>query len=346
MNLEVGEHIIDPSIVLSDYEISGVLIVKKRKFDVVDEQEEVHAQEQEAVVVESEVSSEATEEYNSESDIEKELDINNEEEEEEVEIVGVNVPPLKNVAVPHKAISGTYRKVKPDNEFFRVIADQLYGDERWCLVIRHFCYHYLQLKFPKMCFLRKFAFNEEVYNYELECDALSNAYHLQIVVLNTSREIIQRFGDETWNSIYVIAKKNGRYSSIVTSCSVPISDVFTTEYKAGCFENYILQTKGVDIVLPHTINYTEEVGKCVTLKNESEAVILDSIFATRNMLPLKLNNKKNSSYFYYKLRLQDGTERWYSLKKIKESDNPSNMQFISKRGRKVMFTNFYRPQAI
>jgi hypothetical protein len=148
MNLEVGEHISDPSIVLSDYEISGVLIVKKRKFDVVDEQEEVHAQEQEAVVVESEVSSEATEEYNSESDIEKELDINN--EEEEVEIVGVNVPPLKNVAVPHKAISGTYRKVKPDNEFFRVIADQLYGDERWCLVIRHFCYHYLQLKFPKM----------------------------------------------------------------------------------------------------------------------------------------------------------------------------------------------------
>lgn len=345
MDLEAGKHIIDPAIVLSDYEISGVLIVKKRKFDVVENEEEEVEEVIEVETPEAEETPEAFEAQapEADSDIEKELDIAS--EDDEVEIVGVNVP-HRNDAKPYKAISGTYKKVKSDNEFFRVIADQLYADERWCLVIRHFCYHYLQLKFPKMCFLRKFAFDEEVYNCELECDALSNAYHLQIVVLNTSRQIIQRYGDETWNSIYVIAKKNGRYSSIVTSCSVPISDIFTTEYKAGCFENYTLQVKGVDIVLPHTINYTEEVGKCVTLKNETEAVILDSIFATRNMLPLKLNNKKNSSYFYYKLRLQDGSERWYSLKKIKESDNVSNMQFISKSGRKVINTNFYRPQAI
>lgn len=325
-----------------DYEISGTvnLVIKKRKLNEVDV--EVTATEKETAAAE-----ETETEDDADSDIEKELDIQlscsssssletilpEAQEEEEP------TPP----ALPQEFITGTIKKVKQDNTFFRSIADQIYSDERWCLVIRHFCYYYLQNRFPTFCFLRKFAFDEENYNYDMECDGLSKLYHLQIIVVNSGKQVIKRYGEESWNCIYIVSKKNGSFSSITSSKINPVSDVFTEKYDPGCFENYILDSFGLDVVLPHSVYYPETQGKLVVLKDGTEAVVIDSIYATRNMLPLKLNNKKNnSSFFYYKLRLANGTERWYSIKKVTESAN-SSIQFISRTGRKVMNTNFYRP---
>lgn len=335
---ETKSNTYDFDINIPGYDVNGSMrILKKENIDEVESIEPPTDDENYAVDIDSE-----------ETDIEKELLSQEEspavvppEEEEEVEEVKEEEDGKQGKQEP---IPGTVIKVKQDNSFFRSIADQIYDDERWCMMIRHFCYLNLQKKYTTFCFLRKFAFDEEVFNCDLECLTLSNIYHLQIIILNTKKEIVKRYGDNTWNAIFIIAKKNGTYNSINTFCSNPISDIFTTDYEPGCYENHILKTLNIDVVLPNNCQYSENTGLNVTLKEDgAEAIIVDSIYATRNMLPDKKDsNKKRSSFFYYKLRFIDGTEKWCSKKKV-EVNNNKTAHFISRTGRKVIPTNFYKP---
>lgn len=321
LRMDLEPDTFDFDINVPGFQVNGSLIIEKVEGGVKDKEDDVHN-----IEVEDDT-----------SDIERDIGTEDDTSDIEKELLDDEKNDLK------ETIPGTVVRVKQDNSFFRSIADQIYEDERWCLVIRHVCYHYLQNKFESTCFLRKFAFDEEVLNCDLECGALSTIYHLKIVILNSKREVIECFGDATWNPIYIIKKKNGIYNSLNTDWCVPVSDVFTTEYRPGCFENHVLRSLNIDVVLPHTTEYPENNGANAKLiEDGSEAIIMDSIYATRNMLPIK-SSKKKTSTFYYKLRFIDGTERWYSRRKV-EINTQRSINFISKKGRKSIPTDFYRPQ--
>jgi hypothetical protein len=232
------------------------------------------------------------------------------------------------------------------NCLFRSLADQIYGDEMYHLLLRHSCYHYLK-DHPDLGYdlgysesdiatiiEKGFLFGE--WAGDIETKIISEIYHFRIETIDkTTKSVIQHFGKLNWATLRVVfSTTENHYDSYIaiSNTGTNFSDVFDESHfdAPGSFENdlfpedclphcerMILTSRLVNLhdiyeITPKSLGLFNFTGKY-------ESSIIDTVFANRDMV---MKNKETVHFpsddlqgdkIYYKLQVEDCDVIWCSL---------------------------------
>jgi hypothetical protein len=232
------------------------------------------------------------------------------------------------------------------NCFFRSLADQIYGDEMYHLLIRQVCYYFWK-KHPELGYCEietnKILKDDRCFEFgrwggEDEAKIISEIYHFRIETIDKDTKAVKQIvGQDNWATLKVIYTPE-HYDSFVSNSSGNFSDKFTQFHynNPGSFENEIFQKEGICVKLPE-INRNQYSSVFLQgmprfkvnpkafgekFRGNYIATVEDTAFGSWNIIScgkdfLRFHGKRllGDDYIdsiYYKLRFEDGDVAWCS----------------------------------
>lgn len=219
------------------------------------------------------------------------------------------------------------------NCLFRSLADQIYGDQSYHLLLRYVCYLYLK-KHPEVGFEESETqkslsdgFKFGTLAGDLETKIISMIYHFRIETIDKKDgSILQPWGNMEWATLRVLYSENHYDSCIPVSDKVRnFSDVFGRFHWLcpGKFENAFLKKEGIPTRLPQWSRIEYSLKKFYLINPKSfglvglaepgkkcRATVIDTAFAFSEMLTdaenfalVRQDNRRDT--IYYKLLCKD-----------------------------------------
>jgi hypothetical protein len=220
-----------------------------------------------------------------------------------------------------------YYTMKDGNCLFRSLAVQIYGDEKFHLLLRFTCYNHLSkhtdLGFDKEETLERIknGYKWGEWAGDIETKIISEIYHFKIVTIDAKdKSIKQIFGQDDWMPLFVLYDEN-HYDSYLARQTPSLSDVFYKRHydNPGTFED-----------IPATDDALDDVNKLYkingTFWGEKKTkfyvgTIEDVVFANSDMMTTAIDEnetqvffkkRKDDSTLFYKLRFDDDDVAWFS----------------------------------
>lgn len=228
--------------------------------------------------------------------------------------------------------------MKDGNCLFRSLAVQIYGDEKFHLLLRFTCYNHLSkhmdLGFDKKETLERIknGYNWGEWAGDIETKIISEIYHFKIVTIDAKdKSIKQIFGKEDWTPLFVIYDEN-HYDSYLVRQTPPLSDVFHEKHyeNPGTFEDITITTAANDAL--SDVNKLYKISATYWGEKKTKfyaGTIEDVVFANSEMMTSSIdeneaqvffNKRKDDSTLFYKLRFDDDDVAWFSHAIILDSE--------------------------
>ena len=247
------------------------------------------------------------------------------------------------------------------NCLFRSVSHQLYRDQRFHLVLRYLCYHYLN-KHPD---LKDFETTQNIDNGfkfgemagPLEVEIFSRIYECEINIFDKkSRTLIISHNVGSKKGLLNLVFSNNHYDSLDSSGRIWESIDYLNN--PGTFENEILSMLSFDKFLPEMSRQLPIIKSKVKIegrhwKNNASkgffyGTIVDSVVANAEMLSssgLKVIRQDSVHYYYHKVQFECKEMAWIQHELLHERAEKDETEVVcyTRSNRKVKAIERYDP---